>query len=128
MRTTPPHIQTAADAAQPTQRRGTTRTGSSRHGAAFSLRPSATWPARAQHASTATFRYGLAEARSWDWLHPKLTHRAGWADHVHTLPIIEGTLIRLQAEHLPGERESNPKPVWLWMSTTDLSAEQVDQC
>ena len=31
-----------------------------------------------------------------------------------TLPVIEGTLIRLQVDHLPGDRD--PKPVWLWWS------------
>jgi hypothetical protein len=34
------------------------------------------------------------------------------------LPVIEGTLIRLQVDHLPGDR--NPKPVWLWCSRTGL--------
>ncbi len=30
------------------------------------------------------------------------------------LPVIDGTLIRLQVDHLPGDRD--PKPVWLWRS------------
>jgi hypothetical protein len=41
------------------------------------------------------------------------------------LPIIEGTLIRLQVEHLPGDRD--PKPVWLWTSVTDATAADVDR-
>jgi hypothetical protein len=40
------------------------------------------------------------------------------------LPIIEGTLLRLTVEHLPGD--ACPKPVWLWSSATGLSAAQVD--
>ena len=99
-----------------------------RHGAAFALRRPATWPQPAQRTRATTSRYGLAEALSWDRLHPKLTHRAGWAGHEHTLPIIEGTLIRLQVQHLPGERDDAPKPVWLWSSTSGLSAQQIDQC
>ena len=99
-----------------------------RHGAAFALRRPATWTTPAQQTRTATSRYGFAEARSWDRLHPKLTHRAGWAGHEQTLPIIEGTLIRLQVDHLPGERQEAPKPIWLWSSSTGLSAEQVDEC
>ncbi|WP_244945070.1 hypothetical protein [Couchioplanes caeruleus] len=52
---------------------------------------------------TATTSYGNAEAHAWDRLHPRLTHRAAWLDHDGALPVIEGTLIRLQAEHLPGD-------------------------
>jgi hypothetical protein len=99
-----------------------------RHGAAFALRRPDTWTAPAQQTRTSTSRYGLAEARSWDRLHPKLTHRAGWAGHEQTLPIVEGTLIRLQVDHLPGTRDEEPKPVWLWSSRTDLDTTQVDRC
>ncbi|MGW4801419.1 NF041680 family putative transposase, partial [Nonomuraea sp. NPDC004297] len=56
---------------------------------------------------------------------PRLTHRAAWLDHQGELPILEGTLIRLQAERLPGNGE--PKPVWLWSSRTGLTAGQVDR-
>jgi hypothetical protein len=35
------------------------------------------------------------------------------------LPVIEGTLIRLHVDHLPGDRD--PKPVWLWCSATGAS-------
>jgi hypothetical protein len=34
-----------------------------------------------------------------------------WADHDGELPVIEGTLIRLRVEQLPGDRD--PEPVWL---------------
>ena len=39
---------------------------------------------------------------------------------------MEGTLIRLQVEHLPGQREA--KPVWLWTSATGADADQVTRC
>jgi hypothetical protein len=41
------------------------------------------------------------------------------------LPIIEGTLIRLQVQHLPGDRD--PKPVWLWSSTIGATPADVDR-
>src|ERR671923_94629 len=50
-----------------------------------------------------------AVTAAWDRVHPRLTHRAAWLDHDGPLPVIEGTLIRLQVEHLPGDRD--PKPV-----------------
>jgi hypothetical protein len=57
-------------------------------------------------------------------LHLRLTHRGSWLDHDGELPLIEGTLIRLQVEHLPGERD--PKPVWLWSSVADTNADLID--
>ena len=46
--------------------------------------------------------HGTATAQAWDRLHPRLTRRAAWAGHEGLLPIIEGTMIRLQVDHLPG--------------------------
>jgi len=40
------------------------------------------------------------------------------------LPLIEGTVIRLQVEHLPSG--ATPKPVWLWWSGTDAGETEVD--
>lgn len=57
-----------------------------------------------------------ATGTSWDRLHPRLTRRTCWIDHTADLPIIEGTLIRLQVQRLPGDR--HPKPMWLWSSHT----------
>ena len=39
--------------------------------------------------------------------------------------MIEGTLIRLQVDHLPGDR--HPKPVWLWCSVTGAPPADVDR-
>jgi hypothetical protein len=96
-----------------------------KHGPEFALDKPATWPTPAQVTITETTRYGTAIATSWDRLHPRLTHRGCWLDHDGALPVIEGTLIRLQVEHLPGDR--SPKPVWLWSSTTAASAADVDR-
>jgi hypothetical protein len=62
-------------------------------------------------------------AQAWDRLHPRLTHRSAWLDHDGGLPVIEGTLICLQVDHLPGDRD--PKPVWLWSSATGAPPGQV---
>lgn len=42
------------------------------------------------------------------------------------LPIITGTVIRLEVEHLPSGGEA--KPVWLWWSNVDATAADVDRC
>jgi hypothetical protein len=96
-----------------------------RHGPEFRLDTPATWPQPQHRTTTATSRYGIAQAASWDRLHPRLTRRTCWLDHDGDLPIIEGTLIRLQVEHLPGDRD--PKPMWLWSSATGACAADVDR-
>jgi DDE superfamily endonuclease len=97
-----------------------------RHGREFALSDPAAWPAPAVTTTTATTRYGTAVAQGWDRLHPRLTHRAAWLGHDGPLPVIEGTLIRLQVDHLPGDRD--PKPVWLWWSQTGALPPDVDRC
>ncbi|WP_020574459.1 NF041680 family putative transposase [Actinopolymorpha alba] len=98
---------------------------SARHGAEFKFKDSQTWPDPTHGTTTQTTRYGTAQARSWDRLHPKLTHRGTWADHDGEVPIIEGTVIRLQVDRLPGQ--GTPKPLWLWFSDTAATADDVDR-
>src|SRR5215213_11046810 len=76
--------------------------------------------ARSDHHSGA--RWGC---HSQDRVHPRLTHRGCWLDHEDELPVIEGTLIRLQVDHLPGDRD--PKPVWLWTSVTGAAPTDMDR-
>jgi len=96
-----------------------------RHGTDFKLADEASWPAAAVTTTTQTTRYGTAVARAWDRLHPRLTHRSAWLGHDGDLPVIDGTLIRLQVDHLPGDRD--PKPIWLWSSRTGATSGQVDR-
>jgi DDE superfamily endonuclease len=96
-----------------------------KHGGELALADPATWPVPQVATSTVTSRYGIAVAAAWDRVHPRLTHRAAWLDHDGPLPVIEGTLIRLQVDHLPGDRD--PKPVWLWSSRAGATPDQVDR-
>jgi DDE superfamily endonuclease len=96
-----------------------------RHGPEFTLSNPDTWWAPTHTTRTDTSRYGRAVATAWDGLYSRLAHRGGWADHPGELPIIAGTLIRLQVERLPGDHA--PKPVWLWSSATGATADDVDR-
>jgi hypothetical protein len=102
-----------------------TRGRPSKHGPEFALARPDTWPEPAHTTTTETTRYGTATAHGWDRLHPRLTHRTSWLDHEGELPVIEGTLLRLEVDHLPGDR--NPDPVWLWSSATGATAADIDR-
>jgi DDE superfamily endonuclease len=96
-----------------------------KHGGELALADPATWPAPQVSTTTVTSRYGTAVAASWNRVHPRLAHRSAWLDHGGPLPVIEGTLIRLQVDHLPGDRD--PKPVWLWYSRAGALPDDVDR-
>ena len=106
-------------------RRPGTRGRGRKHGGELALADPATWPAPQVTTSTLTTRYGMAAAAAWDRVHPRLTHRAAWLDHDGPLPVIDGTLIRLQVDYLPGDRD--PKPVWLWFSRAGAAPGEVDR-
>jgi DDE superfamily endonuclease len=96
-----------------------------RHGAALKLADARSWPAPAVTTSTQTTRYGTATAMAWARLHQRLASRGGWEGHDGPLPVIEGTLIRLAVDHLPGDR--SPDPLWLWSSCATADADAVDR-
>jgi len=108
-------------APQPPEARGRR----ARHGARFAFTDPASWPAPAHATTTDTTRYGQAHARAWERLHPRLTRTGAWTTHQGPLPIIEGTVIRLQVDRLPGT--GTPKPLWLWHSATAATAEGLDR-
>jgi DDE superfamily endonuclease len=97
-----------------------------RHGAVMTLADPGSWPPPRTRSTCETARYGRAEAIGWDRMHPRLTHRGAWSAHVGRLPIVEGTLIRLAVEHLPGQRQA--KPIWLWTSATGADTAALTRC
>ena len=96
-----------------------------RHGAVLKLADERTWPAPAVATVTQTARYGTATAMAWGRLHQRLESRCGWEDHDGELPVIEGTLIHLRVDHLPGHRDA--EPLWLWSSRAGTSPAEVDR-
>jgi hypothetical protein len=95
-----------------------------RHGSEFVFGDPATWGEPDVEISTDTRLYGPARVRSFDRLHPRLTHRTAWIEHAGCLPVVEGTVVCLEVDRLPSG--AAPKPVWLWYSDTGLDPAQVD--
>jgi hypothetical protein len=83
-----------------------------RHGTRFELATPATLRPADEHLTAHNPRYGTVTVDAWHGLHQKLARQAGWADFTGELPIVAGTLIRIQVQHLPGNRV--PDDVWLW--------------
>ncbi len=53
--------------------------------------------------------------RVWHQLHPQLMTRGHWAASI-SLPIIRGSVIRVEVEHLPKGSTAVKKTLWLWWS------------
>jgi len=106
------------------KRRGPTKGRRPRHGHKIALADEATWPAPSVTTTNQTPNYGAATTTAFDRQHQRIERRGPWAGHQGELPIIEGTLIQLTVDHLPGDR--TPDPVWLWCSTTGATGDEVD--
>ena len=94
----------------PPGRRGRPR----RHGARFGCADDpARWPQPDQQLSAEDPRYGTVHVQAWRNLHPKLAHRGRWAGPDQT-PIVTGTVVRVQVQHLPKPTARAVKTLWLW--------------
>src|SRR3954471_18886736 len=93
-----------------------------RHGGRFCCADPASWPPPQQTLQVDDEQYGRVQVAAWAGLHPKLAGRGRWIDCAQP-PIVPGTVIRVQVEHLPGPRGRAVKTLWLWWAgpgTPDL--------
>jgi hypothetical protein len=86
-----------------------------RHGPRFALSERDTWHQPDQQHLAHDTRYGNICVQAWSDMHPKLAGRGRWANH-HLPPIVRGTVIRVEVEHLPKPTARNVKTLWLWWS------------
>jgi hypothetical protein len=96
-----------------------------RHGARFCCTDPASWPAPEQTLEVDDEQYGRVAVTAWAGLHPKLTGRGRWTNY-QPPPIVTGTVIRVQVEHLPGPRGRAVKTLWLWWAGPGRP--DLDQC
>jgi len=86
-----------------------------RHGPRHMCSDPATWSEPSDHLVADDPRYGCVTVTAWADLHPRLSGRGHWIDH-DVLPIVAGTVIRVDVEHLPKPTARTKKTLWLWWS------------
>ncbi len=86
-----------------------------RHGARFALSGPATWTTPDAELDSSDPRYGGVNVQVWHGLHPKLTTQGRWGKS-GTAPIVRGSVIRVEVEHLPKRSCAVKKTLWLWWS------------
>jgi len=85
-----------------------------RHGRRFACDDPATWGDPDDRLSVNDDQYGHVEVTAWRCLHPRLGRRGRWRHHPGPLPIVGGTIIRVQVQHLPKHDTRAVKTLWLW--------------
>jgi hypothetical protein len=89
-----------------------------RHGSKFVCDDPTTWPAPTSQWRTTDADYGQVRIHCWSGLHP-IPHNHEKRGTRQARPIVRGTLIRLEVEHLPKPTKV-PVPLWLWWRGPDL--------
>ena len=85
-----------------------------RHGARFALSEPKTWTAPDAKFQTHDARYGTVKVSAWRGLHPRLYNKRRWKGS--GLPIVRGTVVRVDVERLPRPPGHVKKTLWLWWS------------
>ena len=86
-----------------------------RHGTRSKCSDLQSWRAPDARLSTHDPRYGTIRVSAWHNLHPRLSGRGHWSHHTK-LPIVRGSVIRVDVEHLPKSGGQAKKTLWLWWS------------
>jgi len=96
------------------------------HGAAFRLAEPGTWPAPGAELTVRDPVYGQVRVRAWHGLHPKISPRRPQPGgrKLTPRPVIRGTVIRVDVEHLRGH--AGPAALWLWHSGP--ARPSLDEC
>lgn len=93
-----------------------------RHGHRMKCSERKTWGTPSAHLVATDPRYGTVTVTAWGGMHPRLTGRGRWASG-DAPPIVKGTVIRVEVEHLPKHTARDKKTLWLFWSgpaTPDL--------
>jgi hypothetical protein len=86
-----------------------------RHGTRMKCSDPKTWPEPDARLVAADRRYGTVTVTAWREVHPKLSGRGHWTEY-QVPPIVKGSVIRVEVEHLPKPTARAKKTLWLWWS------------
>jgi hypothetical protein len=93
-----------------------------RHGRRMKCSVPKSWARPSAQLVTTDPRYGTVSVKAWHGLHPRLIGRGRWAGPGPP-PIVKGSVIRVEVEHLPKSAGRTKKTLWLFWSgpaTPDL--------
>lgn len=86
-----------------------------RHGKRWTCSDPQSWPEPSANLVAADPRYGTVTVTAWFGMHPRLLCRGHWSDFDKP-PIVKGSVIRVDVEHLPKPTSRTKKTLWLWWS------------
>ncbi len=86
-----------------------------RHGTRWKCSDPTSWPPPDAHLVADDRRYGTVTVTGWHGMHPRLSGRGHWAGFERP-PIVKGSVIRVEVEHLPKPTSREKKTLWLWWS------------
>jgi DDE superfamily endonuclease len=86
-----------------------------RHGRRMKCSQPKTWAKPSAELVTTDARYGTVSVKAWHGMHPRLIGRGRWAEG-GAPPIVRGSVIRVEVEHLPKPVGRVKKTLWLFWS------------
>jgi len=97
-----------------------------RHGRRHKCSDPKTWARPSASLVSSDPRYGTVKVKAWHGLHPRVIGRGRWAEHGGAPPIVRGTVIRIEVEHLPKRTSGTKKILWLFWS--GAGEPDLDRC
>ncbi|MHB1504475.1 MAG: transposase [Acidimicrobiales bacterium] len=85
------------------------------HGKRWKCSDPGSWPTPDAHLVREDSRYGTVTVTAWHGMHPRLSGRGHWAQ-LDRPPIVRGSVIRADVEHLAKPTSRAKKTLWLWRS------------
>jgi DDE superfamily endonuclease len=98
-----------------------------RHGDRRGCAEPESWPAPDIELRSDDDRYGAVHVTAWQGLHPKLGCRGRWKEFAAP-PIVTGTVVRVDVEHLPKPTSRTKKTLWLWVAGGAGGDPDLDTC
>ena len=86
-----------------------------RHGKRWKCSDPKSWPEPSARLAAADPRHGTVTVTAWHGMHPRLSGRGHWSG-LDRPPIVKGSVIRVDVEHLPKPSSRAKKTLWLWWS------------